>query len=52
MNKILIVHLLYIGEPGAETDMFFKVFINHLVNLARMLLFPINQYFVVMFLCI
>ena len=51
MDKILIVHLLYIGETGAETDMFLKVFMNHLVNFAQKLSFPINQHFVVMFLC-
>ena len=51
MNKILNMHFLYVGEPGDGTDMFLKVFINHLVNFARNLLFPIKQHFVVMFLC-
>ena len=51
MNKILNIHFLYVGEPGDGTDMFLKVFMNHLVNFTRKLLFPINQHFVVMFLC-
>ena len=51
MNKILNIHFLYVGEPGDGTDMFLKVFMNHLVNFAQKLSFPINQHFVVMFLC-
>ena len=34
-----------------KLNMFLKVFMNHLVNFTRKLLFPINQHFVEMFPC-